>query len=113
MDPATIKNLLVPDYFLPGIFLLVMYGLVPLPLMIALWTRPELGWLKSFSRRFHEHWSWLMALALSLILMGWLALEVALLRTIAPIQGALITFSLIFLGVILLPSIRKYYREEL
>src|SRR4051794_23526176 len=86
MDPAVIQKLFVPDYRLPGIFLLVMFGLAPLPVLAALWTRPDWNQLKTFSRRFHEHWSWLLALALSLILIGWLAFEVALMGSIAPIQ---------------------------
>jgi hypothetical protein len=113
MDPDAIKNLPVPDYFLPGIFLLVMYGLAPIPVLIALWTRPKFARLKALSRRFNEHWSWLLVLSLCLVLLVWLGLEVVLLGYIAPIQGTLIVFSLIFLGVILLPSIRHYYREEL
>jgi hypothetical protein len=44
--------------------------------------------------------------------MGWLALEVILLRSMAPIQWGMVIFSLIFLAVIMLPSIRRYYRAE-
>lgn len=105
-----VNNLLVPDYFLPGLFLLVVYGLLPIPLLVALWTRPKLASLQALSRRFHEHWAWLLVLGLCLVLIGWLALEVVLLRSMAPIQWVMVIFSLVFLGVIMLPSLRRYYR---
>jgi hypothetical protein len=112
MDPAVIKRLFVPDYRLPGIFLLVAFGLLPAPILMALWLRPASRQLAAFSRRFHEHWAWLLALGLSLTLIGWLAFEIALMGSISAIQWGLIGFSIIFLGAVMLPSIRKYYREQ-
>lgn len=106
-----IKNLPVSDFFLPGIFLLAVYGLAPLPLLVALWTRPELVWLQTLSRRFHLHWAWLLTLGLGLVLMAWLILEVVLFGTIAQIQLVMIIYNLIFLVVIMLPSLRRYYRD--
>lgn len=108
----SLPNLLVPDYLLPGIFLLVMYGVLPVPLLVALWTRPgpRADWQQTLTRRFHEHWAWLLVLGLGLVLLGWLALEVVLLRSMAPIQWIMVIFNFLFLAVIMLPSLRRYYR---
>jgi hypothetical protein len=110
MGTEAIKGLPVTDFFWPGIFLLAMFGVIPLLILYALLVRPEAGKLEAFSRYFHEHWSWFSALALSVILISWMVFEISIMGLIAPIQWVLSGFSLILFVVVNLPSIRKFYR---
>ena len=57
-----IKGLAVTDYFWPGIFLLAMFGVIPLLILYAFLVRPEVAKLEAFSRYLHEDWSWFTAL---------------------------------------------------
>jgi hypothetical protein len=101
----------IKDYFWPGIFLIIVMGIIPLTLVYLLWARPDLRLMQGLTLRFREHWVWTLALALSIVLIGWMIVEIVTIGLIAAIQYVIGIFSLVMLGLVLLPSIRKYYFE--
>ena len=100
----------VPNFILPGIFLLVVMGLFPLVLAITLVTRPNWTWIDSLFQWSSYYWAWASTLILVAILALWLIYEVWLigLFPITYITGAL---GLLILLFTLLPSIRRFYAK--
>ncbi|MBN1427436.1 MAG: hypothetical protein JXB07_03565 [Anaerolineae bacterium] len=65
----------VPNFILPGLFLLFVMGLVPLFLIYALLKRPVWMWAEPLSRLTGRHWAWLGTLSVGAVLIIWLAVQ--------------------------------------
>ena len=78
MDPSgemlgvaeTLPLLPVPNFILPGIFLLVVMGIFPLILAITLITRPDWPWFDSLFQWSNHYWAWTSTLILVAILVA-------------------------------------------
>jgi hypothetical protein len=64
LSPRSLDTTLVGDFFLPGLVLLVAFGLVPSVVCYGLYTRRE--------------WAWPTAIVVALALLAWVVLEVAI-----------------------------------
>ena len=65
----------VPNFILPGLFLLTVMGLIPLLLAFALVVRPRWQWVDSLFKRFNYYWAWVATLLLVVVIAGWLIYE--------------------------------------
>lgn len=99
----------VPDYTLPGLFLLFVMGLAPLFLTFGLIARPNWKWAESLSRWSNHHWSWTATVALGIILLIWLSIQGALIGFRWPIQYVTAVNGILILVFALVPSVRRYY----
>jgi len=101
----------VPDYTLPGLFLLFMMGLTPLFLTYGLLARPNWAWTTPISRWNNHHWSWTGTVALGLILALWLIVEGVMIGFHWPIQYVTAVNGILILALTLVPSVTKFYGE--
>jgi hypothetical protein len=101
----------VSDFILPGIFLLLGMGLVPLFLIYGLLARPSWSRLESLSARAKHDWAWMGTILLVVILAIWLAIEGALIGFQWAIQYVTAAIGLFILLFTLLPPVRKFYRK--
>lgn len=102
-----LRQLPVPSYTLPGLFLLVIMGLYPLLLVYGLLARPRWAWADPLVRWSGAHWSWAGTLALGLGLALWLALQAAWIGFAAPVQWFTALLDLALLSLTLSPSLRR------
>lgn len=91
---SLLDGLPLPDFMLPGLFLLAVMGLAPLILILAV------------ARRWRRAWG--ATLGLALVLGVWLGAEFILWGYIAPIQLITSVLDVILLGVVLLPGTRRW-----
>ncbi|WP_266362206.1 hypothetical protein [Tellurirhabdus rosea] len=106
------KMLPVPNFILPGIFLLLAFGILPLVIAWIVLLDPIWARMKPLEARTHEHWAWSAAMALSLLLVGWMAFQLLLTGFYAPIQAVTSIWGLAMVGILLLPSVRRYFRTR-
>ena len=99
----------VPDFFLPGLFLLIMMGLVPLIFIYGLLARPNWPWINHLSRWSHHHWAWTGTLALGLLLAIWLVIQGLMIGFKWPIQYITAVTGLLIILLALVPGIRNAY----
>ena len=100
----------VSNLILPGIFLIVYMGLIPLVLVYGLIAKPD--WFDFLFRWSGYHWAWTGTVVFSIGVGLWLAYEGYLvgwwpITTITAVQGALI------LIIALIPGLRKFYKTSL
>ncbi|HCO93644.1 MAG TPA: hypothetical protein DIU00_06795 [Phycisphaerales bacterium] len=107
----TLPLLPVSDYILPGIFLLVVMGLVPLMLTYGLLARPKWRWAERLSRWSGHHWAWTGTLGLGVTLAVWLIVEGLLIGFKWAIQYTTAVDGLLIMLFVLLPGVRKFYAE--
>ena len=98
----------VPNYILPGIFLLVVMGLFPLLLSYALIARPNWPWVNSLFQWSKHYWAWTATIIFVAIIAIWLAVE-GLLIGFFPITVITAVVGLLILLFTLVPGVRKFY----
>jgi len=99
----------VPDYTLPGLFLLFVMGVAPLVLTYALLARPTWKWTNAITRWNNHHWAWTGTVALGVVLALWLVVEGIMIGFEWPIQYVTAVNGILILLFALVPSVRKYY----
>ena len=100
------------NYFIPGLWLLIIWGLGSLVTLLGLWLRPR--WLNfNLGRRLtNEHWAWLFSVLLGLGLLVWLTVQLFTLPAIATIQYILYGLAVLLIVLPLVPTMRQYYRLQ-
>jgi hypothetical protein len=98
----------VSDFLLPGLFLLVVYGLVPLLLMCGLVWRFSPGFLRRVNGRIGYQWSWAGTIAVGSVLMIWIVYELTVLPERMVLQPILLAVGALMVAIPLLPPIRRY-----
>jgi hypothetical protein len=111
---SMLDGLFIHDFTLPGLFLLIVMGILPLLLAFGLVFRPVWQWTDKLNRWTHQHWSWSGSLALSIVLILWLMVEIAVIRSgkLYPPQIATGALGFILLLVVLLPPIKRFYAQK-
>lgn len=102
----------VRDYFLPGLFLIFVMGILPLILIYGLLARPEWDWVHPLARWSGHHWAWTGAVVLGLVLLVWLTYQAFLIGFRWPIQYVTAANGLIILLLALAPGVRRAYKNE-
>ena len=95
-SPAMLEGSPFADFLIPGLFLLLVLGLAPLAVVYGLWVRAD--------------WAWRGSLLVSLGLLAFVAVEVAVIGywPEPPLQLVFGVVGLLLLGLTLLPTIRTY-----
>jgi hypothetical protein len=93
---SLLDGLPLRDFLLPGLFLLLIMGVTPLALCIAVWTR----WRKA----------WEATVLLGILLILWLGGEFLLWGYQAPIQAVTSVLGVVTLGACLMPSVRLWLK---
>lgn len=104
---SVLPQLLVPNYILPGLFLLFVMGLAPLFLTYCLLARPKWIRLPALVR---HYWAWTTTLALGIVLLLWLSLQAMLIGFQWPIQYVTAVNGLLIVLLALIPQVRKYFQ---
>ena len=102
----------VSDFILPGLFLLIAMGLVPLLLIYGLLARPNWTWAQTLSNWSGHHWAWTGTLGLGVTLIIWLIVQGMLIGFKWPIQYITGINGLIIILIVLLPGVRKFYSKK-
>ena len=101
----------VPDYILPGLFLLIVMGFGPLFLIYALLARPNWTWAVTLSRWSGHHWAWTGTLGLGVTLVIWLIVQGLLIGFKWSIQYVTAVNGFLIVLFVLVPGVRRFYAK--
>ncbi|MGD8501939.1 MAG: hypothetical protein PVJ86_14905, partial [Phycisphaerales bacterium] len=100
------------DYTLPGLFLLIVMGLVPLLLTYALLARPNWTWAETLFGWSGHHWAWTGTLGLGVTLEIWLLIQGLLIGFMWPIQYVTAADGFLIVILALAPGVRRLYAKQ-
>jgi hypothetical protein len=100
-----LSSLPIDNFFLPGVFILVMFGVTPLYLVYALWT--NFSWPLAEAVVEGYHWAWAASVGLSIVFLLWTGTLFCLLGYRIYFQLIDGLMALILLNLLLMPSVRK------
>lgn len=107
VSQSYLSGLPIQDYLLPGILLLVGFGLFPVLLAVALWMKPT--WLAPLAS---HYMGWIVTVMLSIGLMLWMLVQIGIMGIQQPIQIIIIIVALTIFVLALLPQTRAYYADN-
>ena len=120
MDP-TGKSLRLPaiflmgtpfdDYLVPGIFLVLFLGLLPLLSLVGLMGL-RWGWIRLLNIYPYMHWGWSFSLYTAIALILWMDIQVFYVGYWDEIQTYNALTGVLILIFTLLPQVVEYYRLE-
>lgn len=99
----------VDDFFLPGLFLLGVYGIGSLLLMAGLAWRWSPGPVRRLDARLGHHWAWIGTIGQGAALMIWILYEFVVLPDQMLLQPILIGVGLLMVALSSMPSMRRFY----
>jgi len=97
------------DFLLPGLILLLVLGVLPAIIAVALWTQSRLPAAAPLERTLGEHWAWCGAVVVGVGLLIWLAVELWMVGS----SSLLLVYALLGLAIIgltLTPGTRRFYQ---
>lgn len=109
---SILPSLLVPNYILPGLFLITVMGLLPILLSIGLIVKPVCPLLERLTKRSKYHWAWTGTVSVGIILLVWLVIQTALIGLRVSIQFITLANGILILLTVLLPSLKEHYRRK-
>ncbi len=99
------------DFTLPGLLLLILFGILPLLLIYPLIKKPKFPWANVFNIYKRRHWAWTYSLYLGIILVIWIDMQIMMIGYYAFIQVFYSLFGLAIIIVSLLPKHMRFYSK--
>jgi len=111
-----LDNTPLDDFTLVGLFFLAFYGVLPTLATYGLLTMKRWRWTDVINRWTGQHWAWTASAAEGVILLVWIAVEMALLGFLSGIGGvlqvAMAALGVWMLALAFLPSVRSCTKLE-
>ncbi len=99
-----------PNFLIPGLFLLIVLGLLPAFTCYALLKKPRCAFLTRINPEKEVHWAWSLAFFIGIVLILWIDLEVMFLREVALLHLIYALLGVTIVVVTVWPSTRKYFK---
>jgi hypothetical protein len=96
------------NYLIPGLLLLVVFGLGSFAVLLALIFRPAWSLAITLTRSTGEHWSWAAAFAIGLGQVIWIVAEVLMVNISSWLQPVCVTIGVLIMLLTLEPGLRRY-----
>ena len=99
------------SFFIPGVILFLVLGLIPLLLIIALFKQPESKLAEQINLFKDMHWSWTYSIYIAFALIIWIQIQMVFLHDVHWAHTFYMFFALTIITVALLPQIRNLYKK--
>ncbi len=112
MEELWLDKLPFPDFFIPGIILLLFLGIFPLVGLTGLFFRKENRMLNSVNIYNDKFWAWTYSLYTGIISVVWIIVQ-QLLTAYFILQPVIAGVGLLVIIFTLMPRVQKYYAVKL
>ena len=99
------------NFLIPGIILFTLLGVAPILLLFALRKKPVSPLAERINIFSDMHWSWTFCIYIALILMGWIQIQMAFLRSVVWLHTFYMFLAMALVVLALLPQVRGLYRR--
>lgn len=100
------------SFFIPGVILFSVLGLIPLLLIIALHKKPESKLAEQFNIYKDMHWSWTYGIYIAFTLIIWIQLQMVFLHTVHWLHTFYMFYAVAIIIIALLPQVRNLYKKQ-
>ena len=114
MDTSGLEGTPVGDFLLVGVFFVVAYGILPVLAIYGLWKLQRWPWTDRINKWTGQNWGWTATAGTGIILIVWIAVEVALIGSPPGfprfLQVMMTLFGVAILALAFLPRVRASTR---
>jgi len=116
MDVSILVTTPISDFTPVGFFFVVCYGILPSLAVYGLWKLPRWRWTDTFNKWTRQNWAWTATVVIGVILIVWIAVEVALIGS--PIglprflQVTMALLGVVLIALAMLPHVRIYAKSQ-
>jgi hypothetical protein len=100
------------DFFLPGLILFSILGILPVIVIIGLIKKPKCKICESLNLLKDMHWAWSFCFYVSFAIIIWIQVEMIFLKAVFWIHTFYMAYALIIIIILLLPTMRISYKKE-
>lgn len=112
MDTDILEGTPVGDFTLVGLLFVTAFGILPILAIYGLWKLPRWRWTDAINKWTGQNWGWTAAAATGVILVVWIAVEVAYIGSPAGfprfLQVTMALDGVVILGLSMMPRMRAY-----
>jgi hypothetical protein len=99
------------DFLVPGIILLVVLGIIPSLLVVALLKKPSFVFVERFNFFKDMHWAWTFSIYVAFALIIWIQVETIFIQGVGWLQTFYMLYAIPLILVALLPQVRNLYKK--
>ncbi|MEK3732079.1 hypothetical protein MKX64_06445 [Paenibacillus sp. FSL M8-0334] len=109
---SLIENSWFTNYFVPGLILFMMLGVVPVIISVGLAKKTRSALAERLNVFQDWHWSWTFSLYSGFVLIMWIAIQAYIIHSFSMIHFMYIALGLAIQIVSLLPKVQDKYRRQ-
>jgi len=107
------NNIPFSSFLIPGIILLIVLGIIPSLLIVALIKKPKSELAEQINIFNDMHWSWTYSIYIAFALISWIHIELIFLQgAVHWLQSFYMFYAILIIIVALLPQTRSFYKKE-
>ena len=99
------------SFFVPGIILFSVLGLIPLMLIIALLKKPESKIAEQINFFKDMHWAWTYSIYIGFTLIIWIQLQMVFIHGVHWVHNFYMFLAIVIIFIALLPQVRNLYKK--
>ena len=99
------------SFFIPGVILFSVLGLIPLMLIIGLLKKPKSKLAEQINLFKDMHWSWTYSIYIAFTLIIWIQIQMVFLHTVHWLHTFYIFYAIAIIIIALLPQVRNLYKK--
>lgn len=110
MPVSLLEGSVFSSFFVPGIILMIMFGILPVLSIIGLIRRPDYMLLRRINLLSDHHPAWTFSIYIGFGLIIWINVQTLIFNSVAIIHTVYSSLGILIVCVALLPPLRNSYR---
>jgi magnesium-transporting ATPase (P-type) len=106
------ENIFFGNYFVPGMFLILINGILPLLIAAGLIFRPKWRIAEALNLYKTHHWVWIFCIYQALGLIIWMSIQLFIIGDYFFLQPIYLLIAVLIITLTLLPSVNRYYKKQ-
>ncbi|WP_141501408.1 hypothetical protein [Paenibacillus luteus] len=113
MPLSLIEQSWFSNYFIPGLFLVTLFGVMPLIIAWGLYKQWAWSSAEKCNLFANMHWSWTFTVYSGIALILWITIQVLIIDRFIVIHFIYLALGIIIIAVAMLPGVQKMYKVSL
>ncbi len=106
-----LQNSPFKDFLVPGIILLVTFGLIPIYVIYALIKKPENKFMQKLNLLYDHHFAWTFSVYVGFALIIWINTQTLIFNAVDIIHTIYSSLGILIICIALMPQTRNIYKK--
>lgn len=98
------------DFFIPGIILLVTFGITPIYVVYTLIRKPKNKFMQKLNLLYDHHFSWTFSVYIGFALIIWINVQTLIFNAVDALHTIYSSLGIFIVCIALLPQTRHFYK---